>query len=128
MKTEKGQSLVEFALVLPVLLLILFGIVDFGRILHVYLTLDHAGREAARVASIGEQSDTKIKDVAEAQGGSIQLDRDKVLIVPSETDGGRTSGDTVSITISHDIDFLTPVISQIVGSFKLEDTTVMRVE
>ena len=39
MKSEKGQSLVEFALVIPLLILLLFGIVDFGRIFHAYLTL-----------------------------------------------------------------------------------------
>ncbi len=54
MKSEKGQSLVEFALVLPVLVMLLFGITDFGRAFHAYLTIDHAGREAARAASIGE--------------------------------------------------------------------------
>ena len=54
MKSEKGQSLVEFALSFPVLVLLLLGITDFGRAFHVYLTIDHAGREAARAASIGK--------------------------------------------------------------------------
>ena len=55
MKSERGQSLVEFALVVPVLLLLLFGIIDFGAsFLTASLTIDHAGREAARAASIGE--------------------------------------------------------------------------
>ena len=57
MKSEKGQSLVEFALVLPLLILLLFGIIDFGRIFNAYLTIDHAGRDAARTASIGKNDD-----------------------------------------------------------------------
>ena len=44
MKSQKGQAIVETALILPILLMLLFGITDFGRIFHVYLTLDHAGK------------------------------------------------------------------------------------
>ena len=55
MKSQKGQAIVEIALILPILLMLLFGITDFGRLFHAYLTLDHAGREAARVASVGTE-------------------------------------------------------------------------
>lgn len=123
MKSEKGQSLVEFALVIPLLVMILFGIVDFGRIFHTYLTLDHAGREAARAASIGKD-DTTIKSVAVNDASSINLTTDQVSISPST----RTSGSDVKITITYPVDFLTPVIGQIIGTFDLKDTTVMRVE
>lgn len=47
---QRAQSLVEFSLVAPVLLLLLFGVVDFGRALYYYVTLQQAANEGARVA------------------------------------------------------------------------------
>jgi len=47
---QRSQALIEFALVSPVLLLLLFGIVDIGRAIFYYDTLNHAAREGARVA------------------------------------------------------------------------------
>ncbi|MGB4589581.1 MAG: TadE/TadG family type IV pilus assembly protein [Clostridiaceae bacterium] len=51
-RNEKGQGLVEFALVLPVLLLILLGIVEFGWLFNAKITMTSAAREAARVYAI----------------------------------------------------------------------------
>ena len=47
-----GQSLVEFALVLPIFLLLLFGLIDMGRYVYLNSTLSQAAREAARVAAV----------------------------------------------------------------------------
>ena len=47
---QRSQALIEFALVSPVLLLLLFGIVDIGRAIFYYDTLNHAAREGARAA------------------------------------------------------------------------------
>jgi len=49
-KSERSQSATEFALIAPVLLLILFGILDFGRGVYYLVTLDQAVNEGARVA------------------------------------------------------------------------------
>jgi general stress protein CsbA len=51
-KRGRGQSLVEFALVLPVFLLLLFAVIDMGRYVYLNSTLSQAAREAARVASV----------------------------------------------------------------------------
>jgi Flp pilus assembly protein TadG len=48
----RGQSLVEFALVLPVFLLLIFGIIDLGRFVYMNSTVSQAAREAARTASV----------------------------------------------------------------------------
>jgi Flp pilus assembly protein TadG len=50
LKSQRSQALIEFALVSPVLLLLLFGIVDIGRAIFYYDTLNHAAREGARAA------------------------------------------------------------------------------
>ena len=48
---SRGQGLVEFALVLPVLVLLLFGVMEFGRFLDAWLVVTNAVREGARVAA-----------------------------------------------------------------------------
>lgn len=49
---ERGQSLVEFALVLPIFLLILLGLIDAGRYVYMNSVLSQAAREGARVAAV----------------------------------------------------------------------------
>jgi Flp pilus assembly protein TadG len=53
---DRGAVAVEFALLLPLLLLIVFGIIDFGRALNAQITLTQAAREGARFASVGNLS------------------------------------------------------------------------
>jgi len=47
---ERSQSLVEFAIIAPLLLVLLFAVVDFGRVIYIYVTLNQAVNEGARVA------------------------------------------------------------------------------
>ena len=47
---QRSQSMVEFALVAPLLLVLIFGIVDFGRVIYVYITINQAVNEGARAA------------------------------------------------------------------------------
>jgi hypothetical protein len=49
-RSQRCQSLVEFAIVAPLLLVLLFAVVDFGRVIYVYVTLNQAVNEGARVA------------------------------------------------------------------------------
>lgn len=49
-RLQRSQALIEFALVSPVLLLLLFGVIDLGRAIFYYDTLNHAAREGARAA------------------------------------------------------------------------------
>jgi hypothetical protein len=49
-RSQRSQALIEFALVSPVLLLLVFGVIDLGRAIFYYDTLNHAAREGARVA------------------------------------------------------------------------------
>ena len=57
-RTERGQSLVEFALVIPVLLILVFGIIDFGMGLRAYITVTQATREGARFGAVGNDPGT----------------------------------------------------------------------
>lgn len=52
-KARRGQALAEFALTLPILLVLIFSIVEFGRLFQAWVTIQNAARAAARYASIG---------------------------------------------------------------------------
>ena len=55
-RRDRGAAAVEFALLLPVLLLLVFGIIDFGRALNAQITLTQAAREGARLAALGQSN------------------------------------------------------------------------
>ena len=61
-KSEEGQAMVEFAIALPLLLLILCGIIDFGWLFYNQLNVDNTSREAARAICV-QCSNTPYNDV-----------------------------------------------------------------
>ncbi len=52
-RTDRGSAAVELALLMPLLLLVVFGVIDFGRMLNTQITLTEAAREGARAAALG---------------------------------------------------------------------------
>jgi hypothetical protein len=74
-KGSRGQELMEFAIVLPLLLLVVFGIMDLGRLFHALITITNAAREGARYGTIFPEDDAGIRSIAcrEAQGSGIVL-------------------------------------------------------
>jgi Flp pilus assembly protein TadG len=61
---SQAQALVEFALILPLLLLVLIGIIDFGRALFVYSEVSNAAREAVRYAAVNSDDCNEIANRA----------------------------------------------------------------
>ncbi len=59
-----GATAVELALVLPVLIMVLFGIFQFGIAFNNWIALTHAAREGARLAAVGEFSEKKVRESA----------------------------------------------------------------
>lgn len=72
-RSEQGQATIEFALVMPVLLLLLVGIFDLGRALGAYVTVTNASREGARFA-ITSASSTEAQIAAEVARRARPLD------------------------------------------------------
>ncbi|PAE44383.1 TadE/TadG family type IV pilus assembly protein [Bacillus sp. 7884-1] len=132
MKSEKGQALVEFALSVTALVFLLFGIIDFGRVFFVYLTMDNAGRETARAVSVGKlKTDTEIQTYAV---NSFNYNTGPLNISPLTAGdvipgGPRSSGQEFQLEIRYNVTFLTPLIGQIWGDDRpIKNTTTMRVE
>ena len=72
-RRESGQSLVEFAIGVSLLLLILAGVVDLGRGFYSYVVIANAAREGARYGASFPEGDIVGKVIAEAQGSGITL-------------------------------------------------------
>lgn len=133
---RRGQSLAEFALVLPVLLLLFMGILDFGRAVFAYNTLSNAAREGARVAIVdqtvtGGVSAGAQKAADQATGLGVDPAAD-VDVTYSEPGGGicpaRSLGCIADVTVRHEFNAITPIIGNIVGSIDLESTTRLTIE
>ena len=90
--SEKAAALVEFAIVLPILLLIVFGIVDFGRALYTANNLTSAVREGARLASTQISPDATVAAQKTAVSNAV-----KAYVVAF---GGNAGAPTVSETFS----------------------------
>lgn len=85
---EKGQSLAEFSLVLPILLVLIIGIVEVGNGLNSYLTVVDAARDGARLGAKGSATEDQIKDLvvkeAERLPNGVDPGSITVNISPSE--------------------------------------------
>lgn len=129
LKGEKGQAMVEFALILPILLLIICGIIDFGWMFYNQLSIDNACREGARYAVVhSDVAKTQIEQhIIYSCSGSIGDDLDISIVYTNET--SPPDGD-VNVTLVKDVVVLTPVMSLIVGGTTktLVSTVIMKVE
>ncbi len=102
---DRGATAVEFALLLPVLLLLLFGIIDFGRALNAQITLTQAVREGARLASLGQVNPAVQTRVSAAATGLSSV----VATVTSSCPVNAGSGVDAVVNVSYTFSFVTPV-------------------
>ena len=125
-KDERGQSMVETALLLPVLLLILVGIVDVGRLIYSYAHLQMAAQETVRLGGL-DKNDQAIIDFAKDY---VKLgDTSKLQIDISPNDTERQSGDYVTVKLTYPFTLYTPFISMLLPSpFNIETESTIRVE
>jgi Flp pilus assembly protein TadG len=127
MRRKKGQALVEIALALPILLLLLCGIIDFGRILYAGISINMAAQETARYASFSK-TDAEIRQ--KAVNSCSLSDKDTKLSVSITPDKAlRTTGGNVTVAIEYDVDYITPLMNKIIGEFfTVRTSSTIRVE
>jgi Flp pilus assembly protein TadG len=121
-KSTKGQSLVEFALVLPVFVVILFGIMEFGRLWEISNILTSAAREGARVAAVSEPDVEKARTAVQTVLSAGHITNATITIT------GPNSDKDVLVTINLAYTPLTGSIIPGLGSFSLSRSTTMRWE
>jgi len=123
---ESGQSLVELALILPVFLLLLVGLVEVGDSLNSYLTVIDASRDAARLGSRGQASDAEIRNLV---GKDMERLRDPFTPDPTTVPVSRTAmpGDTsVKVTVCYDHALIFPVPGFLPNPIHMCSSTTMR--
>ncbi|WP_029433861.1 TadE/TadG family type IV pilus assembly protein [Blastococcus sp. URHD0036] len=122
-RDERGASAVEFALILPILLLLVLGIVEFGRGFQVSGTLSAAAREGVRVMAL-QNDPAAARAAARSVASSLDpaLTNAQITITPSScpTTPGTT---TVRMTITYDLPLMTGWFGT---SVDLHGTGVMR--
>ena len=139
LKNEKGGSLIEFVLIAPLLLVILFGIIEFGVLLYDKAMLTNACREGARagiVFSDPRVSDSEIERVVRryADIHLISFGSGSSLDVPQPLRECNIAGCSLTVTATYDFRFLvlSNVIALIGGNIQdiinLNAISVMRLE
>jgi Flp pilus assembly protein TadG len=102
---DRGTAVVEFALVVPVLLLILFGIIDFGRALNAQIQLTGAAREGVRLAALG-YPDASVQ--ARVAAAAPELSGVTATIAASCEPGAGPAVDA-QVDVSYSFTFITPI-------------------
>ena len=108
---ERGAAAVEFALVVPVLLVLVLGIAEFGRAYNIQTTLSGAAREGARVMALDNSTSpiaaATTKTIAAAP--TLGLSAGQISISPSTCVVAAGAGvpQTVTVTVTYPMTFLT---------------------
>ena len=120
---ERGAAAVEFALVLPILIMLIFGIIDFGRMLNARITITEAAREGARAAALqtGEDAANTIDTLV---GGMKTTMTPYVIVSCGEHPA---PGQDATVTLNYRFEFVTPLAFFGVGGngITLTQTAVM---
>lgn len=116
-RNQKGASAVELAFILPILVMIVFGIFQFGIAYNNWIALTHAAREGARLAAVGSYDEQAVRDSAPTvQIQSVDIEG---------LDG--SIGDPVTITVTGNVlDIQIPFIGH--WPVQLTSTATMRLE
>ena len=124
LRSEHGASAVEFAFIVPVLLLLVIGIAEFGRAFQVQGTLSAAAREGVRAMALqNDQASARSMVRSVASSLNPPIADAQIAISPSACPATYTSGASVRLTISYRL----PLITDMFGAgLDLHATGVMR--
>lgn len=140
--TTSGQGLVEFALVFPIFLILLFGLFDLGRAVFSYNEITNAAREGARLGIVN-QSTASIQQRVIGQSTAVRVDSCVSFIeaassyetcnqgttLPSQPCPAQpTVGCVAHVEVWTEFSPITPIISNLVGSFTLTAKSESAVE
>lgn len=124
MRDERGQAMTEFALVLPLLTLLLFGVIQFGIAFHNYVMITDATRAGARKAAVSRDlADPAAAAQAAVRASANGLDQDDLSVAVSSS---FEQGSDVTVTTSYP--YSISLLGLIVKSGRLSSTTTERVE
>ena len=121
-RDERGAVVVEFALVLPLLVIFVFGIVEFGRAYNAKIQLTSAVREGARAAALGGPSITTAVIEDKTKDAASGLDADGIAVVSTRCES--TTSVNATVTATYEFDYDIPLLGSRTADLKA--TGVMR--
>jgi len=144
-KSARGQNLVEAALIVPIFLLLTFGLIDFGTIFYIYLALENGVSQATRYAVTGQQMD----DPANPSGPKLPRDvsikmamrqATPTISIPDSafsfynvtksTAGSGGAGDVIRVRVDYTVNLFTPLLRRFFtnGQLTLSVSSTMKNE
>lgn len=100
-KNRRGAAVVEFAIVAPVFFLLIFGMIEYGRMVMVQQILTNASREGARFAVVQSTDDTQaVQDTVTNYLTSASIGGTPTVSVEWPPSGGTSSSEPVTVTVS----------------------------
>ncbi len=106
-KGEKGQALVEFTLLIPIFLILLFAIVDFGMGFYSWITVTNAAREGARLGAVLATQ----QEIEDRVYESVNLPDEDTKMSVTVTNAEGQPGESVAVQVDYDYDLITPLAS-----------------
>jgi Flp pilus assembly protein TadG len=151
-RDSRGQSLVEFALVFPIIILLIMAFAEIGRAVFAFNTIANAARQGARVAAVNQLADVtecdesrpiedpyephwSMRGCAILAGKTIGLTTSNITVAyepPPDTtldcDPTLHVGCIAVITVSYHFTLTTPFVSSLIGPFTMSQTSEMPIE
>jgi len=132
-KTKSGQATVEFALLLPLLLMITVLIIEVSLLFHNYLIITQSCRESTRTGALGA-TNQEIKDKIDTVKPQLvrtyfltgEIIDDEISILP-ENEAEREKGEDISVSIPYRVSINIPYFGEAIG-LKMMATSTMRIE
>jgi Flp pilus assembly protein TadG len=121
LRRDRGQAVVETALVLPLVVLFLLAVVQVGLVVRAQVLVTHAAREAARAAAV----DPDPAAAGRAADGATSLDPDRLQVDVTGRDG---RGSQVRVEVRYRAATDVPIVGVLVGDVVIEADATMRVE
>lgn len=118
-----GQTLIEFAVLFPLFILIVFFILDFGRAIYYFSMIQNAAREGTRYGIISPNDTTGI--VAHVKSFAVGLDPNDITVTPTQPDDY-----TIQVQVNYIFTPVTPIVSSFLssGQIMIHSQSTMRIE
>jgi Flp pilus assembly protein TadG len=142
-RRASGQTLAEFALAFPIIILLFMALFDFGRAVFAFNTVSNAARDGARIAIVDQRSTSGVSNAAQAaadQAVGLGLDPTDVrevrvqyldpddLSIPCNASWGEWAGCIAEVRVQYVFSATTPVIGNIIGPITVGSTTKLPIE
>jgi Flp pilus assembly protein TadG len=117
-RNRRGQALVEFALILPMVLALVIGVFEFARAWNIQQVITDAAREAARIAVVANGNDetpaaiqTKVDNAINSALSTAAIDPATATITTSGLGAGRGENAVIGISVPYQFVFLSPLVT-----------------